>query len=131
MELLSDVDLSSVEGFPFVNIPYGASYVIDGGGFTLSAASSSALKSLFHVESGASLELRNIVLTNKGGRAVYVESGGTLIAGEGCVFKGNTGADYGGAVYNYGGTCSGSDCKCEGNTPNNIYGTCDLGSDCQ
>ena len=76
--------------------------MIDGGGFTLSASNSSALESLFTVKAGASLELRNIVLTNEGGRAVYVESGGTLIAGEGCVFKGNTGADDGGAVYNYG-----------------------------
>ena len=84
--LPEDMSISS----PIRIAAYGLRYIFDGGGFTLSGdGTSSILPALFHVESGVTLELRNIVPTNTGGHAVIVDGGAELVAGEGVWFRGN------------------------------------------
>ena len=84
--LTEDMSISS----PIRIAAYGLRYIFDGGGFTLSGdGTSSILPALFHVESGVTLELRNIVPTNTGGHAVIVDGGAELVAGEGVWFRGN------------------------------------------
>jgi hypothetical protein len=75
---------------------------IDGGGRTISL---SGAGSLFTVESGVTLKLKNIVLRGRGDRAaanpslIKVDGGGTLELDTGTLITANRAASYGGGVY--------------------------------